>query len=1013
VTVRIAGAFARQRVAIVRTKRRQALVTDGRLGFDAVLFDLDGVVTRTARLHAAAWKALFDDFLRRRAADRAESFVAFDAGADYLAYVDGRPRQEGVRSFLASRGIAVPEGQPAEGQDADTLHGLGSRKDALFMERLRQDGVEVFAPAVALIRRLREQAVKTAVVTSSRNGREVLRAADLELLFDVRLDGMDAEAFGLRGKPHPDPFLKAAELLDVVPGRAVVIEDATAGVEAARAGAFGLVVGVDRGGNRDALAARGADVVVDDLRELGPVQLDAWLRDKRARLVAWRIEQEGFDASREHAVESIFTVGNGYLGVRGTLDQPLPGSPGDLFIAGVYDRKHPDRPYSELEFLGGGRGDYPYSELVSAPFPFRLHLKVDGRSLDVAGPHCRVHRRALDLRLGILHAHDVFEIGDDREVVVATRRCASMADLHLLLQEVTVRLDNHSGTVELDASLIDPDRAANHPHLTPLEAAGDDDGAVEVQSFTTQVSGYEISVAARTTLTGSSADAVAWRVPATIGDTLTFRRWVAVYTNRDVAEPRRAAIDHVRSLEWGAFQAAFEAHAARWQEIWTRADVRVAGSAATEQALRFNAYHLVSAADRDPRVSVGARALTGRAYEGHVFWDVEIFKLPFYLHTCPEVAEALLRYRHHTLDGARRRARELGRRGACYAWESTVTGDDVTPTTIRLKTTGKEIPIFTGTQQIHVTAGVAHGVWRYWEATGDAAFLRDAGVEILLETARFWVSRCTQGPRHCHLREVVGPDEYHHSVNDNAYTNWMARFNLERAVVAVEWLRRESPAAAAALAERCALAPEEPDEWRDVARRLYCPGPNAQGVIEQFEGFFGLEDYALPREERFKAPIDRLFDWDRINRLKLIKQADVLMLLHLFPDAFTRDVIAANYRYYEPKTDHGSSLSPPVHAAVAARLGLREDAERYWRESLWLDLSNVMSNSALGIHPACMGATWQALVFGFLGVRFTDAGPLPDPAAGARLPAAWRGVSLELTWRGRRYSVAVDRKDAS
>jgi beta-phosphoglucomutase family hydrolase len=980
------------------------------LGFDAVLFDLDGVVTRTARLHAAAWKVLFDDFLRRRAEERKEAFVAFDAGPDYLAYVDGKPRHEGVRSFLASRGIALPEGDPADAPNATTIHGLGRRKDALFMERLDQDGVDVFAPAVALIRTLRNHGLKTAVVTSSRNGGEVLRAADLEPLFDVRVDGMDAEAFGLKGKPHPDPFLKAAELLAVVPGRAVVIEDAIAGVEAGRAGGFGLVVGVDRGGNRDALAARGADVVVASLGELDIQALDARLHDRRELLVAWQIEQEGFDPTREHAVESVFTVGNGYLGVRGALDQPLPGSQGDLFIAGIYDRKHPARPYSELEFLGGGRGDYPYSELVSAPFPFRMRVTVDDQPLDVAGPHCRVHRRTLDLRGGMLQAHDVFETGEDQLTVVRTRRCASLADLHLLLQEYTVCLENHSGAVAVDASLADPDLAANHPHLT-TGIAGDPDDGIQVQSFTTQASNFEICLASRTTLVGSGRDTESWRVPATIGETLMFRRCVAVYTSRDTADPRRAAIEHIRALGWEAFEDAIEAHRTRWQETWERTDVRIAGSAATEQALRFNAYHLVSAADRDPRVSVGARALTGRAYEGHVFWDVEIFKLPFYLHTCPDVAQTLLRYRHHTLDGARRRAGELGCRGACYAWESTVTGDDVTPTTIRLKTTGKDIPIFTGTQQVHVTAGVAYGVWRYWEATADAEFLRDAGVEILLETARFWVSRSTRGTRHYHVRGVVGPDEYHHSVNDNAYTNWMARFNLEKAIEAVGWMRREHPHAAAALAGRCSLAPDELEAWGDVARNLHCPGPNAEGVIEQFEGFFDLEDYALPREERFKAPISRLFDWDRINRLKLIKQADVLMLLHLFPDVFTRQVVAANYRYYEPITDHGSSLSPGIHAALAARLGLREDAERYWRESLWLDLSNVMANSALGVHPACMGATWQALVFGFLGVRFTDAGPVPDANGGACWPARWRRVSLALTWRGRQYPVAVDRKD--
>jgi beta-phosphoglucomutase family hydrolase len=981
------------------------------LGFDAVLFDMDGVVTRTAHLHAAAWKELFDDFLRAREAEGGEPFRPFDRQADYLAHVDGKPRYEGVRSFLAARAIALPEGDSRDGPDAVTVHALGGRKDALFMAHLRRDGVEVFASTIDLIRALRTRGVKTAVVTSSRNGREVLRAAGVEDLFDMRFDGMDARALGLPGKPDPAPFLRCAELLGVTPLRALVIEDAVSGVEAGRRGGFGLVVGVDRGGNREALAAHGADLVVGDLEELGIAELEARLREKRETILAWQIEQEGFDPAREHATESVFTVGNGYLGVRGALDAPLPGSQGDLFIAGIYDRKHAGRPYSELEFLGAGRGDHPYSELVSAPFPFRLRITVDGQPLDLASPHWRVHRRVLDLRRGILHGHGVYETEADRRTVVRTRRCASLDDLHLLLQEVTVCSENHSGTVELDASLADPDLAANHPHLVP-RAAGEIDPALDIQCFTTQASGFEICLAARTTLTGSGRDAMRWRVPGTIGETLTFRRYVAVYTNRDVVDPRRAAAERVQALRWEAFEEALDAHAACWEAIWDRADVQIAGSPATEQALRFNAYHLASAADRDPGVSVGARALTGRAYEGHVFWDVEIFKLPFYLHTWPDVARTLLLYRHRTLDGARRRARELGYRGACYAWESTVTGDDVTPTTIRLKTTGKEIPIFTGTQQLHVTAGAAHAVWRYWEATRDREFLRDAGVEILAETARFWASRCTRGTRSYHIRGVVGPDEYHHSVDDNAYTNWLARFNLEKAAWAAEWLEGEFPPAWGALAERLALGPDEPREWAAVARELYCAGPNAQGVIEQFEGFFDLEDYPLPREERFKAPISRLFDWDRINRLKLIKQADVLMLLHLFPEAFPREVVAASYHYYEPITDHGSSLSPGIHAAIAARLGLREDAERYWRESLWLDLSNVMANSALGVHPACMGATWQALVFGFLGVRFTETGPVPAPEAGARLPAKWRAVALRLAWRGHMHPVAVSSEEA-
>lgn len=972
------------------------------LAFDAVIFDMDGVITRTASLHASAWKQLFDDFLRERVAAGHRRFEPFDPQADYLAYVDGRPRREGVRGFLVARGIELPEGDATESPESMSVAGLGARKDALFVTRMRREGVDVFESTLVLVRLLRSRGVKTAVVTSSRNGREVLNLANVEDLFDVRVDGIDAALLGLRGKPEPDPFLRAAMLLGVSPVRSVVVEDAVSGVTAARRGGFGLVVGVDRGGNREALLSHGADIVVSDLGELDVTALDHRARARREELLAWRVEQDGFDPAREHGIESIFTVGNGYVGVRGALETPLPGSYADLLVAGVYDRKSPDRPYSELEFIGDDRGDHAHAELVTLPFPFRVRVTVDGVALDPTRAACSAHRRTLDLREAILHAHAEYDTDVDRRVVVRTRRCASSSDRHLLLQEVTISLVNHSGAVELDTSLADPDMRSNHPHLTRLDSESTDN-TLEIHRFATQASTVEICVVARTLMEGSERSAVRWRVAGSIGRTIKFRRFVAVYTSCDTDDPLVAATRRISTATWTDFDDEVAAHVAQWDVAWKRADVKVPGHPAIEQALRFNAYHLISAANHDPRVSVPARALTGRAYEGHVFWDVEMFKLPFYLHTFPDVASTLLRYRHSTLDGARRRARALGYRGACYAWESTVTGDDVTPRSIRLKSSGKEIPIFTGTQQVHITAGVAHALWQYWEATRDSTLMVDAGVEILVETARFWASRCTRGPRHFHIREVVGPDEYHHSVNDNAYTNWLARFNLERSLDGIEWMKRDHPLAWAALAERLDVDPGEEVAWKAIARELFCPAPNAQGVIEQFEGFFDLEDYALTRDERFRAPIDRLFEWERINRTKVIKQADVLMLMHVFPDAFPPEVIVANYRYYEPITDHASSLSPGIHAAVAARIGLCEDAERYWRESLWLDLSDRMSNSALGVHPACMGATWQALVFGFLGIRFGDAGP--SCATRPRLPTKWHRVRLALAWRGQLHEI--------
>ncbi len=539
------------------------------------------------------------------------------------------------------------------------------------------------------------------------------------------------------------------------------------------------------------------------------------------------------------------------------------------------------------------------------------------------------------------------------------------------------------------------------------------DNGPELNLFKTKASGFKVCIASRTTLLGTDQEGARWSIEAPAGKRLRFRRYISLFTSRDATDPLEAAHAHLRSKDWRQFDDAMTEVEASWSDIWRQANIRVVGEPAVEQALRFNVYHLRIAADHDPKVSVGARTLSGRAYEGHVFWDVEMFMLPFYVHTCPDIARSLVMYRYNTLDGARKRAAELGYRGACYAWESTVTGEDATPNSIILKTSKKAIPIFTGTEQVHVTADVAYGVWRYWEGTQDREFMQTAGVEILLETARFWASRCTREGECYHIRGVTGPDEYHHTVNDNAYTNWLAKFNVEKAIWAADWLQTARPQQWDGLASRLGIAQAEIVQWQAVADRLFLPEPNRDGIIEQFQGFFDLEGYPLEKTERFKAPITRLFDAAEINRMKLIKQADVLMLLYLFPDRFPIEVVTANYHYYEPITDHGSSLSPSIHAAIAARLGLGAEAERYWRQSLWLDLSNVMANGGLGVHAACMGGTWQALVFGMLGVRLTEDG-VANPGALPCLPPEWDSVALTLTYRGRTYPVEVrNQKDVS
>jgi kojibiose phosphorylase len=422
------------------------------------------------------------------------------------------------------------------------------------------------------------------------------------------------------------------------------------------------------------------------------------------------------------------------------------------------------------------------------------------------------------------------------------------------------------------------------------------------------------------------------------------------------------------------------------------------------------AYHLISAANpEDGRVSIGARGLTGPAYLGHVFWDTEIFMLPFFTLTWPEAARALLSYRYNTLDAARRKAARLGYRGALYAWESADTGEDVTPPMV-VTPTGEIVRILVGEQEQHISADIAYAVWSYWEATHDEPFLMDAGAEIILETARFWASRARrEEDDRYHIRGVIGPDEYHETVDDNAYTNGMAQWTLEAGERVGRLFAERWPSRWRELSDRLHLAPHEPAEWLRVARGLYTGLNESTGLIEQFHGYFALEEIDLAAFEPRSAPMDVLLGRERIQRSKIIKQADVVMLLYLLWDRFPPAVREANFRYYEQRCGHGSSLSPAIHAAVAARLGDVALAERYFRQAMDIDIADNMGNAAGGVHLGALGGLWQAAVFGFAGLRLADHRPEHHP----HLPPQWRSFSMRFKWRGEEHVLKLAVKRAA
>src|SRR3990167_39968 len=436
--------------------------------YDAVLFDLDGVLTRTASVHAAAWKKLFDKFLEQRSSNAGEPFVPFDIDADYRRYVDGKPRFDGVAAFLKSRGIELPMGAPEDAADAQTVRALGKLKDKYFLEHLKQQGVEPYDAAITLVRTLRAQQIKTAVVSSSNNCAAVLEAAGIAQLFDARVDGKDVTRLDLKGKPAPDAFLEAARRLGIAPSRAVVVEDAIAGVQAARAGQFGCVIGVDRSGQARALYEAGADVVVTDLAQVQVTVEPA---------SAWSLVFEGFDPAHEGIREALCTLGNGYFATRAAAawaqadDIHYPGT----YLAGGYNRLRTDIAGRVVE----------NEDLVNLPNWLALEFCITDQDwFDARTVTLLSYRQELDLRRGMLLKTLRFEDRQGRRSLLQERRLVSMDDMHLGALQWALTAENWSECVTLrsaiDGRIVNagakPYRKFNSKHLEPLagEVVGED-----------------------------------------------------------------------------------------------------------------------------------------------------------------------------------------------------------------------------------------------------------------------------------------------------------------------------------------------------------------------------------------------------------------------------------------------------------------------------------------------------------------------------------------------------------
>lgn len=718
----------------------------------------------------------------------------------------------------------------------------------------------------------------------------------------------------------------------------------------------------------------------------------------------WEVIDDHIVAERAVTIGTNFLVGNGYLGYRATR----PDQTADDFVACTV---------SDTYDMADGR----WRELCNAPNGLLVDLSLDGRRLEFS--HTRDASVTLDLRDGSMIRRSTWTTIEGSGVEVTVRRFASLDDLHLLGQEITI-VPLTDGDLEVAAGIDARVWSLNGDHFCANDDLVVDD--VLVHEALTVERGTSLVVASHTTVDGHEGGAVEhltderrairrWAAPVTTGTPVVITTWCAVSSSNDGPEPTDRALASVKRAGTNGFAGELAASHAAWTRFWERSDVRIHGDPAAQAALRFCLYHnRIATPAHNDRLPIGARGLSCQAYQGAAFWDQEIFNLPTFLFTEPEIARNLLVYRWRTLDGARRKAKRLGYDGAFYAWISGDTGDELCPDFFFVDVlTGRPIRNHFNDWQIHVSPDISYTVWRFWKLTADWDFMVHHGAEMLFEIARFCHSFVLYNEHRdrYECRQLLGPDEWHENVHNDTYTNHLVHMAFSHAIDAIELFERRDPDTLAALFDRLDLDQTDVDAWHRVRDKLYLPQPHPDtGVIEQFDGFFDLEE-CWPEDL-----VDRVIDhgeyWGYPNGVAVFtqvsKQPAVVQLFHL-DHTFPLEIQGANYTYYEPRCAHGSSLSHSVHALVATRLGLLDEAFRYFWQTATIDLLStskaVVGGTFIGgIHTAACGGAYQAAVFGFGGLDALEGTLVLNP----RLPAEWEALEFEVELRRQRASVRAE-----
>ncbi|MNB75495.1 Kojibiose phosphorylase [compost metagenome] len=690
----------------------------------------------------------------------------------------------------------------------------------------------------------------------------------------------------------------------------------------------------------------------------------------------------GFCPHSLNKYASIMACGNGFMGIRATHEEDYTQQTRGMYLAGLYHRA----------------GHNESSELVNLPDITGIDVELDGENFTLLSGEILSWHRELVFANGELRRSVVWRSSQGRRYRLESRRFVSLDQLPLAAIQLSITPLDASSQVVLKTGIDASQTNSGRQHLDEISVRVFDphylQGVYETQDRTADV---VISACCRLSMDSDSCFTAKNRsitvhhaLNVTQGETVTLEKLVWLTHRRDRALSMetfaRNALTELQACAAHGYAALLARSACVWDKVWHDSRVAVSSTEERDQmALDYAVWHLTAMTPaHDERSSIAAKGLTGEGYKGHIFWDTEIFLLPFHLFTRPQTARSLLRYRWLNLPGAREKARRNGWPGALFPWESAASGQEETPefAAINIRT-GVRQKVASALAEHHIVADIAWAVVAYWQATHDDAFMRNEGLTLLMETALFWMGRATKVNGRLEIHNVIGPDEYTEHVNNNAYTNYLAWHNVASARQFMSMFGREDA------------------HFTENANRflthLWLPAANAEGVLPQDDSFMAKPTIDLSRYKEKAGKQTILLDYSRaeVNEMHILKQADVVMLNYLLPERFTPQQCVANLAYYEPRTIHDSSLSKAIHGIVFARCGDTERAYAFWRDGIAIDLGNDPHSSDEGIHAAATGAIWSGVIQGFAGVQIV-AGELH---LAPKLPAHWRKLTFPLRWR--------------